>query len=184
MNKPAVIIIFLILIVIMLFLFAIPKYQEYRGLQSTMMAKQAQYSGESIYFARVSDILSGLQSRQEALGKIQNALPDGFTLGPLMDFLQKKGSENAISITSVVFAQASPLALPETPAITAGQAQDVLFTVNAAGSYQGLKNFLFAMDNSARLFEMDSVSFSKTEGALSSRGQEYTMKLEVRTHAY
>lgn len=187
MNKPAVIIIFLILIAMLLFLFVIPEYQEYQSLRLSVIEKQAKYSGESIYFARISDIILGLQSRQQVLDKIKSALPASVTLGPMVDFLQKKGSENGVSITSIVFSQALALVPGEVLETSSpAETKDVLFTMDLTGSYQGLKNFLFAMDNSARLFEMDSVSFSLSQPlvGVKNRAQEYTMKLEVRTRSY
>lgn len=187
MNKPAIIIIFLVIAAVLAFLFVAPKYQEYHQLQARIREKEAKFSGESIYFARISDILAGLESRLGVLDKIQSALPADVSVAPLVDFLQKKGSENGISITSVVFSQLSGLALGQIPqASVPGQAKDILFTVNATGSYQGLKGFLMAMDNSARLFEMESVSFSPagTAGAARNRAQEYSLKLEVKTHSH
>lgn len=189
MNKPATIFIFLILAALVLFLFAVPQYRHYQDLRKAGMGKMAQYSGESIYFARISDILSNLQGRKEALEKIESALPAGFSLGPLMDFLYKKGSENGVLITSVVFAESS-LGLPEiAPVSAAGQTQDVAFTLDARGSYNGLKNFLLAIDNSARLFETDSIAFSKAPPIpgvriVRNQPQEYVLKMELRARSY
>lgn len=190
MNKPIIIIIFLILIVMVAFLFVIPKYQQYHDLQDEIAKKQAQYSGESIYFARISDILTGLESRASVLDKIQSALPADVSLASLVDFLQKKANENGVLITSTVFSQLPSLALDQTTKTNAlSGAKDILFTVSVTGGYDGLKSFLLAMDNSARLFEVDTLSFSKVESlsgvkTAKTQPQQYNLKLEVRTRAY
>lgn len=186
-NKPITIITFLIIIVIVTFLFVVPKYQEYHDGQTKILEAEAQYSGQSIYYARISEVLAGLEGRKDVLNTIQSALPVGFSLGPVVSFLQKKSSENGVRITSIVFSQASPLLLTETSgANDAGQIKDVAFTLTLAGNYQGLKNFLLAMDNSARLFEMDTVSFSAVDSTAlaKNKAQEYVLKLEVKTHSY
>jgi Tfp pilus assembly protein PilO len=186
-HKPITIIIFLILTVILTFLFVVPKYQEYQELTMKILESHAQYSGESIYYARVSDVLLGLETRKEVLDKIQGSLPNSFSLGPVVDFIQQKGTENNVKITSVMFSQISPLSLDQVPyAKAVGEIKNSAFTASVTGSYQGLKNFLSAMDNSARLFEMDSVSFSKIDSISTARNrvQEYVLKLEVKTHSY
>lgn len=185
-NKPVIILIFLVITIILSFLFVLPKYEEYRALRQTSLEKQAKYSGESIYYARIADILSGLEERKEVLDKMQEALPQHFSLAPLVDFLQKKGNENGVAITSMVFSQITPLLPIESPgALKSSEIKDVLFTLTVAGSYQGLKNFLFAMDNSARLFEMDTLSLSAVPAPASkNKPQQYTLKLEVKTHTY
>ncbi|OGZ66408.1 MAG: hypothetical protein A3C50_02610 [Candidatus Staskawiczbacteria bacterium RIFCSPHIGHO2_02_FULL_43_16] len=189
MNKPVIITIFLILMVMLTFLFAVPQYNQYRLLQAQVAEKRAQYSGESIYFARISDILSGLESRRDVLDKIQSALPADFSLAPLVDFLQKKADENGIKITAMVFSQMPPVADQSLALAAPGQVKDLSFTLDSTGSYQGLKDFLFAMDNSARLFEVDTLSFLTIDplsGARAARNQppQYSLKLEVRTRAY
>lgn len=186
-HKPIAIIVFLILIVILIFLFAMPKYQELQQLNLKILESRAQYSGESIYYARVFDVLNGLETRKEVLDKIQSSLPADFSLAPVVDFLQKKGSENGVKVASVVFLQTSPLSLDQVPYVKAdGEIKDAAFTVTATGSYQGLKNFLLAIDNSARLFEVETVSFSLVDssGTTRNRVQEYSLKLEIKTHSY
>ncbi len=180
LHKPVTIAIFLILIIVLFFLFVIPKYQEYRELAQTIFQKQAQYSGESIYYARITNILTELQNRAQTLDKINSALPKATAVGPLVDFIQTMGAANGVTITSAVFSQSLPSAvLDPLASAAANQIKDVAFTVNATGSYQGLKQFMIALDNSARLFEVNTVSFSTAE-----KPQQYSLKLEVTTHSY
>lgn len=179
-HKPVTIAIFLMLIIILIFLFVIPKYQEYRALAQTIFQKQAQYSGESIYYARIAGILTELQNRGPVLEKINSALPLSVTVGPLVDFIQSKGVEHGVVITSVVFSDSLPLPELQTQAAAAiSQIKEVAFTVSATGSYQGLKQFLIAMDHSARLFETNTISFSSAD-----KPGQYSLKLELVTHSY
>ena len=193
-NKPIATVIILVITLIVIFLFAWPKYQEYNDLQKQFIDKQAEYNGKSVYFQKISQILSDIQVNKSSLEKINDALPDNIEFAPLVYFLQKKGSESGLLVKSVVFSQVSSSAYAQTQAAlpesaSAKQVKNIPFTINVLGNYQGLKNFLYALESSSRIFEVDTISFA-SQGAIAGLAQKknqvqiYDFKLSLKTHTY
>ncbi len=194
-NKPIATIIILIITLILIFLFVWPKYQESSDFQKKLIEKQAEYNGKLVYFKKISEIISEIENKKDSLQKINNALPDNTSFAPLVYFLQKKGSETGLILKSIVFSQVSPTIYNQQVAATlpdsgsAKEIKNIAFTVDVLGNYQGLKNFLAELENSARIFEVGTISFA-SQGAAAGFAQKknqveiYDFKLSLKTHTY
>jgi len=194
-NKPVAIIILLIINSILIFLFIVPKYQESNELQASLVKKQAEYDGRSDYSVKLLRILKDIEGRKDTLEKINSALPSDFSLSPVVYFLQKKATENQLTVKSIIFQSQN---LPEIssqvhdytlPATKEKEVKNVTLAINLSGSYQGFKNFLYSLDKSTRLFQVSSISFSSPQ-SLSGLAyspvefQTYNFKLEVKVFTY
>ena len=163
-SKFSTTIFFLIVSLVLVFLFVIPKYQQTLSLQTDLDKQQAQYNNQSNYYEKLSRLLSDIESRPDALKKIENALPNNPFLAPIVSFLQKKAKENELIVESIVFSQAHQSAYGQAVAIKSNkEVKNITFTVLLSGTYKSLKNFLASLDKSARLFEINTISFSLPE---------------------
>ncbi len=182
-NKPVSCAIIFILTIMLVFLFVLPQYQRSNALDAILFQKQVDYNSESAYYANIANLTSSVQSRQDALGKINSALPAPFSIAPLIYFFKKEGDASGLVVQSVVFSQIQPYAI-------GSQINTVDFKVNLLGNYQGLKNFLAALDDSARLFEVNSLTFTASgNGAaaikqVKDQQQTYNFTLEIQTNTY
>lgn len=188
-NKPIAIIIVLIISLVLIFLFVIPKYQESVALQEKVVQKQKEYNREVVYREKISEALKNVKDRQDVLERINSALPADVSFAPLVYFAQEKASENGLVVGSMTF---SPLRIASANVSSSSpdvEVKDIVFTLNLTGGYQGFKNFLRALENSARLFEINNLSFaplSSSESKAKSPGQTqiYNFRLDVKTHSY
>ncbi len=189
-NKPVSTIIVIIISLLLVLLFVFPKYQEVRNLQVSISQKQAEYNGKSVYYAKISELLTQIQSRKDVLEKVSSSLPADFSLADITYFFQENAANNGLIVKSLEFSQASPVAYRKTSVngITK-ELKNILFTINFLGSYQGFKQFLAVLDTSSRLFEANTISFAPVQtpevrGRPNSLAPVYDFKLEVVTHAY
>lgn len=160
----------------------LPKYQKSNDLQNNLAQKQAEYNGKSIYYAKIAEIIEIIEGKKDTLEKINSALPSNFSIASLVYFFQKKGSEVGLVVKSITLSQISIPTSEE-------RFKNIIFKVNLSGNYQGLKNFLSSLDKSARLFEVNYISFISSEISQSlkqskNQQQTYDFQLEVQTHAY
>lgn len=189
-NKPVFSIILLIINLILVFLFVFPKYQDGKNLEMSFFEKQSEYDNALNYYTDVSEALKNIEERQNALGKIDSALPHEPSFSSLAYFLNQKADESGLIIKSITFSQTSREVNQQV--LSGGSSagiKNIVFTINTAGSYQGLKHFLFSLERSARLFEVNTISFassepSKNKGVLQNRLETYSFKLELKTYAY
>jgi len=175
-------IIFLVTIALV-FIFVMPKYQSTKDLKGEFTQKQAEYNGKSAYYTKIDELIKTLESKKEALEKIDSALTPSFSLAPLVYFLQKKSGEAGLVVSNM-----SLSGVPK-PAGASG-IKEAAFSISLTGNYQGLKDFLSSLDKSARLFEVNLISFGGA--GLSSQditkeqapSRTYSFNLELKTHTY
>jgi len=184
-NKPVSGVIIIIITLIIVFLFALPQYEESKELQAKVAEKNAEYNGKSIYYQKISDLMLELENKQVALKKVESALPIDFSIASVAYFLQKKASESGLIIKSFNFSDTvSPNSAEQNKAI-----KDISFNIDLAGNYQGLKNFLYSLEKSSRIFEINTISFAslappQTGQPVKNPLPVYNFKLEIKTHSY
>jgi Tfp pilus assembly protein PilO len=166
----------------LIFLFVLPKYEESVSLQDTLVKKQIDYNNKYVYYAKILDAAKMIEENKDSLEKIHSALPSEVSLAPLIYFLQKKGGDAGLHVISVDFSQFSPTS-------SVDQIKNITLNIKVSGSYEGLKSFLSSLETSARLFEVDSISFASAAVAQDVKlGQNplrtYDFNLVVRTHTY
>lgn len=173
-NKPISAIIILLVILILYFLFIMPEYRKISDLQNNLAQKQIEYDGKSVYYSKIAELIKNIESKPDSLEKINSALSSDYYLSSLVYFFQKKGAENGLKVNSIALSQISAPA-------TDNNIKDITFSIRLSGTYESLKKFLSSLDKSARLFEVNSISFS---GTGNSPQQIYDFNMEVQTHAY
>ena len=197
-NKPVAIIIILAVNVILIFLFVMPKYQESGELQMNLTKTQIEYDSQSDHYIKLLSIIKNIEERDDLLEKVDSALPSNFSLSSVMYFLQTKAIESQLTVKSVTFSgvygqilqtnfneQTTNLPAANGVAVQGSGIKSVVLSVNLSGSYQGLKNFLYSLDRSARLFQVETISFAPLKSSLDQgQPQTYDFKLEVKTYTY
>lgn len=181
-NKPIGSVIMVVVALILIFLFLIPAYQKMNALQNELTRKQVEYDGKLAYYTKIDDLIKGIEDRKEALEKIDSALPSDFYFSSLVYFFQKESALAGLGVTSTTLSQISP---PNKKT----KIRDIIFNLNVSGTYDDFKNFLSVLDQSARLFEVNSVSFSTPAALQNTRSvnaasRTYNFDIEIQTHAY
>lgn len=180
-NKPTATIIIAIVALLVIVLFSWPKYQEMEDLQRNLGQQSADFNGKSLYYQKINALGLQIKDRQQVLDKISVALPQVATLSPEMYFFQQAAAQNGLAIKSIVFAQGGPINATST-------IKTILFSLDLSGSYSGLKNFLRQVEGSARIFQVNSISFNSLNPlqttSQQNQSQIYHFKLEIKTHAY
>lgn len=192
-NKPIASIILVIVIALLAFLFAWPKYTEFGDIKIKLAKKLAEYNGESAYYEKVAQIIKDIESRKETLDKVDSSLPASPAVAPIIYFFQNKGAETGLLIRSITYANAPPAAAvagqTAKSAVSEKKVQNIMFSIDLVGNYQGLKNFLFSLESSSRLFEVESLALAPAQSLQSKNQpqdklQTYNFKMQIKTHTY
>lgn len=174
MNK-LIIIIGVVVLALALGLFLLwPKYQDLQTLRSNIRERETELQSKEGYFALVRAASSTLDQYQEPLAKIVSALPDDPSLPPLLNFFQSTAAQTGlllekVSLGGVVTSSEKPTAPKE-----------VRVTIQLRGSYQSLKDFLATLENSARLIEIEKLSFTTPKEVEASP----LIKLDAKVYSY
>jgi len=182
-----------LLILLIGFFLLWPKYQELTGVQAKIEGKKKELQYLQDYFSKLNQLSQKLKKYETQLSKIDFALPSdpSLTLLSLVEFLQKASFQNGLifqnlgsfSITSPKSSTTtSPRLSTTSPELleveTPSNIKELYISFEVAGSYSALKNFLNTLEKSAKIIEVEDVSFSS--------GEETTLSfsLSIKTYSY
>ena len=186
-DRPITIAITLFIILLLLFFLVVPKYNAFKDLQVKLGEKKAEFDAKYEYFSAIIKTYYDIQSRQDSIKKIDDALPTDSNLGRLVYFFQKKAGASGIVVKSL-FLSKSPSSNLEG---VKGDVKEMAFSFNLVGSYTSLENFITSLEKSVRIFEITKISFSSA-GSVAPSGESaqfqsqdiYSFSLEVKTYTY
>jgi len=176
-NRTLIItVVFFIAVIIIAILFLWPKYQELKITQKNIEQKKIELQTKEEYLLKLSEIQTELERYQEEFSKINSALPDDPSFPSLFNYLQKTFSETGLILEKI-------------DSFSISSSQDLLdlkeavFSIGVAGSYSSFKNFLSVLEKSARLIEVENISFSsskKEEGV----EELFVFNLKLKVYSY
>jgi len=172
MEKPIFIFIFFLSALILSAFFTFPKYQEVMNLKSQIEAKRTVLQYKEDRLLQLKDLEEKLEYYKEPLEKLDSALPKDPDLPNLFNFLEKTALENGLILGEISSFTVSP---PKTKE-QLGQAS---VTFSLSGSYSSFKNFLDALEKSARLITLENLSFSSPE-----EGETFNFDLIIKVSFY
>jgi len=185
MSRLIIIIVFFLLILLIGLFLLWPKYQELTNAQAKIEGKKIELQYLQDYFSKLNQLSQKLKKYEVQLSKIDFALPSdsSLTLLSLVDFLQKASSQNDLIFQNLgSFSVTSPK-LSTTPlnpleAEFPSNIKKLHISFEIAGPYSALKNFLNTLEKSAKIIEVENVSFSSREETLLS------LNLSIKTYSY
>ncbi|MCK4454366.1 type 4a pilus biogenesis protein PilO [Candidatus Parcubacteria bacterium] len=164
MKKPIISITIISLAVVLLTFFVIlPKYEELNSKNLQVEEKRFEFDTLEEYFRELSLKYEELGKYESEMAKIDSALPDNPNIASVFYFIQNMAEENGISLISVSLTS-SPIRRAGVEQLKESDVKENRFFVNVAGSYSSFKDFLSALEKSARLIEVEEISFSSFRG--------------------
>lgn len=187
-DRPITIAITVLVIIFLAFFLLVPEYNMFRQLQADLGIKKAEFNAEFDYYAAIAQTYFTLQTRQDDLKKIDDALPQDSSLGKLVYFLQGAAVENGMLVKDL-FLSKSSIGISQSG--TSDAIKDISFTMDVLGDYTSLGGFISSLEKSSRIFEVTNISFGSPTGpALESAQsqfqiqQTYSFSLQIKTHSY
>ena len=170
--------------------FCFPKFQEMRVAQKQLESKEIELEQKKAYFEEIDILSEKLKQYPDELAIIDFSLPDDFSLPFLFDFFEKIISRNGLFLTNISQSQDSQSsfrssrssAKPEISEETepGNKLKESRTSLSLSGSYFAFKNFLYSMEKSARLIEVENASFALPEDKIST----LNFNITVKTNSY
>jgi Tfp pilus assembly protein PilO len=152
-----------------------PEYRNFKNLQLDLGKRTAEYNAKYDYYASTDAIYFNLQSREEDLKKIDDALPTDSRLGKIIYFIQKTASENGVAIKSIFLSKSSS----GTNENKAGIINNIAFSTSVLSDYPSLQRFIIALEKSSRIFEVNTITFSSSPSTSTSTSSTSTPPTEL-----
>lgn len=171
-SLPVIIAFFLLASLILGVVFLWPKYKEVKLLEKDITAKETELQQEDQYFSSLKKLKEELKQYQETLSKIDSALPNNPSLPSFLNFIQKESSQSGLILKDM-----SPFTSSlsgENPEI-----KETRMSLTLEGSYSSFKDFLSLLEKSARIIEVENISFSSSE-----KDSPFVFNLKIKFHSY
>ncbi|MBU3964468.1 type 4a pilus biogenesis protein PilO [Patescibacteria group bacterium] len=150
-----------------------PQYRGFRDIQSQLNQKELQLENQNKYIQSLKVAKKEMDERSDIVSKIESALPIGSDAPSLLEFLQNASASSGISLDNISLEKASPGDEKE-------RVKSHFFSAELSGSYFSFKNFLFALETSSRLIEVEQTNFSVPL----TEGQSALIKIRARISSY
>jgi len=170
MSRLFIIVSFLSLALILGIGLVWPKYQELKFLKQRSEEKRAEIEGREEYLQDLNKAAEVLKNYQNQLAKIDSALPPSLELEVLLNFLQKASSQSGLILKDIK----PPVSQPSSEE----ELKETELSLAVSGAYTSFKNFLSILEMTARLIEVESISFSSTKEGL----QDFNLKIKVYSY--
>ena len=164
--------------------FCLPEFQEMRSAQSQLELKTKELEQKKSYYQEIDILSEKLEQYPDELDVIDFALPDDFSLPFLFDFFEKIASKNGLFLKNINQTSGGRSGAVGGSAAGNGAVssiQDSSTNLSLSGTYSSFKNFLFAIEKSARLVEVEKVSFSLPKNAAEA---SLDFNVTVKTNSY
>ncbi len=160
------------IVVIMVALILWPRFDELKTTQKDVEEKKAEFQMEDEYASELNKIKGELEQYESSVSKTSSALPADPSLPSLFNFLQQSSSQSGLVLKTI-----NPFSISDSKNLP--NLRETTFSLGVAGSYSAFKNFLSTLEKSARMIEIESISFSSpTEEELF----DFNLQIKVYSH--
>ena len=177
-DRPITIALIIFIILLLVFFLVMPEYNTFKKLQTELGEKTAEYNAEFDYYNAIAVTYDELQSHQDDLKKIDDALPQDPTLGDTIYFLQEIAKENGLIVKNLFLSRSSQTSLSSNTGSDVNSVKDIIFSIDLMGDYPSLGGFMISLEKSSRIFEITSIFFG------SITGPPYSFSLQIKTYSY
>lgn len=146
-----------------------PEYQEYSALRAQVQVRETRLENGERRLAELKSVQQEIALHQEDFAKADEAVPRDAGLPVPYEHIQQIAASSGLVLLSIEGEYSKEL-LDEVDAL--------VFRVELAGSYEGLKNFLDSVQRSARIFNVRTLDVSVEN---QDSGE---LKIEIELFAY
>ncbi len=180
MPRSTTIIIGLLLTLILGIGLVFPRYQNLNLLQAEIKEKEIELQSEKGYSSELSDVSEKLKQYQESLTKINSALPAESRLPALFNFLQTAAAQNGLILKKIAPILTNPVGEELLREGWDPKIKETSINLVVTGSYPSFKNFLSKIEQTSRIIELESISFSGGLGA----EEPVDFNLSIKVYSY
>jgi type IV pilus assembly protein PilO len=172
MSRLNLTIIFFLIVAVMAATLLWPKFQDLQISRKNLEEKKDEFQNKEEYLMKLTGLRNSLKEYQTEFSKIGFALPDNPSLPSLFSYLQETSSESGLVLERI-----SPFSLSSSQNFPG--LQETIFSIEVSGVYSSFKNFLSLLEKSARLIEIENISFSS-----GGDDESFAFDLKIKVHSY
>ena len=175
-NYPSIAIILFFISAFLISLFLIPKYQMVSKLKNSLSDYKKALTEQKEYFENVDKDLEKLKEYEDLTKKISLAIPKESSIVDFFNLIDNLASANGPFLKGV-----GTFSISESKEISGIKETEISF--NVSGPYPFFKNFISALEKSARMIKIENISF-KSEAQPGKEKTEGIFDFSLKVKAY
>jgi len=164
----------LIISIIIGMAFLYPRYKQFVKLQDQVSQKEKELENQQSYIKLLNQTNKKVEEKKDLMDKVVSAIPDDPDIPSFLNFLKEEARNTGVGLEDVSWKEES------FKKDEAKQTNEYLINLQVSGSYFAFRNFLSALESSARLIEVLETDFSIT----SITEEPTTFSLQLKIHSY
>lgn len=175
-NYPILTFILFFISISLILLVLSPKYQAISQIKESVDEWEKAHQDQSEYFKELVSNFEKFKKYESEISKIDLAIPEDPSLPSFFNFVSKSASANGLILKEIrTFDLSLSKEIPGTEEI------ETSFTIS--GSYSAFRNFILALERSARMINIKEVSFEAPAGKIIP-GAEGLFDFEIKVKFY
>ncbi len=170
MNKVLITIICFIVAIGLGIGFVGPKYQEYKDIKREIERKEAEFSIHRQYYENLKMIEERLKEYESTFAVIDCAFPSFFSIPGFFLNMQKISSGSGMILSQI----------GEGSVEEKGEIKERSYSISPTGTFPNFLNFLYALEKSAKIIEVEGFSFSFSGGI----EDPISFNISIKTYSY
>lgn len=168
---PLFIILFFVLILVIGGIIIWPKFTQYTNIRQEIELKQIELDYNEIYLAELASIKDKLNEKETEILKISSALPQEASIPSIYKFIEQTASVSGVVLNTLSSFSVSSSELSD-------RVEEISFSVKVEGSYNAIKEFIKAVQESSKLFEVGTIALAPSSDDM------FTASLNLKTFTY
>lgn len=158
-------------------LFLIPKYQAVSKLKLSLSDYENALTDQREYFTKVNQDLEKLKDYEDLMGKISLAIPKESSMANFFNLIENLASANGLYLKDVgSFTISQSKEIPEI--------KETKTSFSVSGSFNAFKNFIFALERSARMVKVEKISFKSEIKAEKTPTESFDFSFDVIIYSF
>jgi Tfp pilus assembly protein PilO len=159
--------------VIIFFFFFIPQFNKWSVARENNLNKNKELHDLQRYHEELKELDKKLQSYQSILDRLDSALPEELSIPSFIIFLQQVTQESGVILKSF------DTSFTSNPLKEGKELKKLKMNITVTGRYSSLRNLTSRLKQSAKVVDIESVSFS-----VPTEGDMYTFNIGLKTYSY
>jgi len=152
--------------------FTFPKYKDYLQVAQKLANQKTFLENQAQYYKEIEETFKKLEAKRETVDKITSMLPKKLDSASLINYFNAASQKHGLLLQDILITSGDSF-----PKIERIQRHQI--TLKLSGTYSSLKNFLVSLEKSARLFEVDQITFSAPE-----EKEIYDFEIQLTVYSY
>ncbi len=149
----------IVISIVLGYFFVLPKYNELKQQKLDLANLEKAIESKNNYYLSISRISKEMGKKKEEIDKLSSALPSKMPLPVLFNYFENLVEENGL-VFDDISSDARGNSLDNKKENVDAGIKKIRLSVSVSGSYEDFKKFLDVLWKSAKLIDINSISFS------------------------